>query len=304
MTLKVPISSPLKAFKGSLLKARDGAFQVSIVLCPVSLLTTGNTRQLVAVSTDPADTSFTWVSSSPAVATVDSSGLVTALTAPGGSTIEATGNHSGKTATCLVSTKVAIITITPDISELTFGDTQQFSASSNDPRDTSFTWSVVAPALNISISASGLVTTILNPGSGNSDLNTIKATGNVSGSEALESFDVIGIGISLDPPGYRFTFVGEKKIFTATSDNPSDSFKWIITFDDPPDFNNPSWSTTTVLDLAPEGGNPQHVIGLVSGSKNEIIEVELLISTADLHNIHFAGITTQIQSQVDIFVEI
>ncbi len=82
-------------------------FIASLLGCPeiqisisaqTTVLQVGDTLQLTVQSTDSYDTSFSWGSSTPAVATIDASGRVTAI-APGLTTITVRANHSGETAT-------------------------------------------------------------------------------------------------------------------------------------------------------------------------------------------------------------
>ena len=64
-----------------------------VVLPPSAEIDVGETVQLTASSTDPGDTTFTWSSTAPGVASVDANGLVTGVSA-GTATITAAGAHS------------------------------------------------------------------------------------------------------------------------------------------------------------------------------------------------------------------
>lgn len=79
---------------------------ITIAPNPVPAINTGSTFQLVAVTTNlPAGSTVTWISTSPAVATVDGNGLVRCLTA-GNTTI--TGTIAATASTPAASNAVAI----------------------------------------------------------------------------------------------------------------------------------------------------------------------------------------------------
>lgn len=71
--------------------------------CPGNILETGDTLRLVAnvAPEDADDVSVIWTSSNPAVATVDSSGLITALS-QGTAKIIVKTNDGGFTSTCTI----------------------------------------------------------------------------------------------------------------------------------------------------------------------------------------------------------
>ena len=76
-------------------------------------LDVGNSDTLIAAITpdNATDKSVTWESSAPGVATVDTSGKVTAV-APGTATITATTEDGSKTATCVVTVTAATVPVT------------------------------------------------------------------------------------------------------------------------------------------------------------------------------------------------
>lgn len=128
-------------------------------------LTEGDTFQLEATVSpeDATDSSLTWSSSNPSVATVDANGLVTAV-AEGQATITAkTNDGSGKKATCTITVEKAVvlvgeIVLDQTLAELEVGKTLQLTASvlPADADDTTVTWSSSDETLAI-VSASGLV---------------------------------------------------------------------------------------------------------------------------------------------------
>ncbi len=130
----------------------------------------GTTQQLTANLRDAAGNSLyirtvTWTSSAPTVATVSSSGLLTAVAA-GTATISATSE--GRTGTAPVTTAVtfpvATVTLSPAIANLVTGTAQQLTATLRDGSgsalaDRAITWTTSNAAV-ATVSSTGLVTTI------------------------------------------------------------------------------------------------------------------------------------------------
>lgn len=128
-------------------------------------LLVGDTFQLEATVSpeDATDSSLTWTSSKPSVATVNANGLVTAV-AEGTVTITAKANDaSGKSASCTITVEKAAvlvgeIVLDQTVAELEVGNTLQLTASvlPADADDATVTWSSSDETLAI-VSASGLV---------------------------------------------------------------------------------------------------------------------------------------------------
>lgn len=151
-------------------QGRKGSYVplTAVALSETSIeITEGETRQLKPVFT-PADASnqnVTWKSSSDAVATVSSDGLVTAVQ-EGTATITVTTEEGGKTATCQVTVKKKVIPVT-NVSldktalTLTEEETCQLTATI-DPADATnqnVTWTSDDTAV-ATVSADGLVTAV------------------------------------------------------------------------------------------------------------------------------------------------
>ena len=112
-------------------------------------MTEGDTQTLTATvsPSNATDKSVTWTSNNTTVATVSSSGVVTAKT-PGTATITVKTNDGSKTATCTVTVKAKVISVT-GVSlnrtslTMTEGDTQTLTAtvSPSNATDKSVTWS-------------------------------------------------------------------------------------------------------------------------------------------------------------------
>jgi uncharacterized protein YjdB len=124
----------------------------------------GGTLQLVATvnPADASDTTVTWISTAPTVASVDQTGLATALQG-GTARIVVTTNDKGKTDTCtiLVTVPVTSITVTsPQTPQtLAIGSSIQLSVTVDpaDANNRSVTWSSATPTI-ASVDSVGTVT--------------------------------------------------------------------------------------------------------------------------------------------------
>lgn len=140
----------------------------SVMLNKTSLtLTVGGSEQLTAAvaPSDAADKTVTWESSDTAVATVDSNGNVTAVSA-GTATITVTTTDGGKTASCTVTvTAPAIhvtgITLDKTSMTLTVGGSERLTATvaPSDATDKSVTWASSNTAV-ATVDANGTITAV------------------------------------------------------------------------------------------------------------------------------------------------
>ena len=147
------------------------AGNVAVAPATGTLSALGATQQFAASARDAgnspiANAAFTWTSSSPAVATVSPTGLVTAV---GNGTARITATSAGKTATSTVTVAqtTMTVTVTPATSQLTAaGATSQLSAQAMDPNGQAisgkmFTWTSDAAGV-ATVSATGLATAVAN----------------------------------------------------------------------------------------------------------------------------------------------
>jgi uncharacterized protein YjdB len=122
-------------------------------------LAVGGTQQLAAVARDAAGAeragrTFVWTSSAPAVATVSSTGLVTAVGA-GSATITATADGVSGTAAVTVTAPPAVgpvsrVAVSPKTTTMQVNSTLRFTATTYDAGGNvvtgrSCTWAYVAP---------------------------------------------------------------------------------------------------------------------------------------------------------------
>ena len=127
-------------------------------------LVKGETSQLTATvnPSNATNKNVSWTSSSAAVATVSSSGLVTAVGA-GTATITVTTENGNKTATCKVTVKIPVTGVSLDKTELslTEGDTWQLTAmvTPSDASNKNVSWKSSSPSV-AKVSSSGLVSAV------------------------------------------------------------------------------------------------------------------------------------------------
>ena len=184
-------------------------------------LTEGDTQALtVTISpSDATDPSVTWSSDNESVATVSSSGVVSAK-APGKATITVKSNDGGKVATCSVTVQAKVIAVTGvSLNEtsltMTEGDTYTLTAtvSPNDATDKSVMWSSSNSTV-VEVSSTGVV---IARSTGSATI-TVKTTdgGKTASCSVTVNAKVIPVtGVSLDKTSLTMT-EGDNQILTAT----------------------------------------------------------------------------------------
>ena len=131
----------------------------------MTTLTIGGTQQLTATVTpaNATNKTVTWASSNPSVASVSSTGLVTAKTV-GMATITATTADGGKMATCTINVAASAIPVTgvmiePSTLSLVIGGTQQLTATVTPVAATNKAVAWTSSDTSVaSVSSAGLVT--------------------------------------------------------------------------------------------------------------------------------------------------
>ena len=192
---------------------------VTITPSSVTLTAIGETMQLNATVKDAKDqtvpgATVTWQSNNPAVAEVNSSGLVTART-NGTATITATSGGKSTPATITVAQASSTIAIHPASATLVaIGETIQLSTTVKDAKDQIITgatvsWSSNNPAV-AEVNTSGLVTT-----RGNGPV-TITATSGGQAATATITVAQASSTISIHPASATLTAIGETMQLSAT----------------------------------------------------------------------------------------
>jgi len=166
-------------------------------------------------SSSDLSSGITWVSSAPAVATVDSSGLVTTV-GQGTTTISATvGSFSDSSTLTVVPAHLQSITIAPSATKLAAGTLLQFTATGNFDDGstqplTSLTWSSSAQNL-LTIDVNGVATGVI-AGSA-----TVTATsGTISGTASVTVTNATISSIAVTPANSTMP-IGAMKQFTAVA---------------------------------------------------------------------------------------
>jgi uncharacterized protein YjdB len=166
-------------------------------------------------SSSDLSSGITWASSAPAVATVDSSGVVTSV-GPGTTTISATvGSFSDSSTLTVVPAHLQSITVTPSTAKLSAGTLLQFTATGNFDDGstqplTSLTWSSSAQNL-LTIDVNGVATGVI-AGSA-----TVTATsGTISGTASVTVTNATISSIAVTPANSTMP-IGAMKQFTAVA---------------------------------------------------------------------------------------
>jgi uncharacterized protein YjdB len=183
-------------------ETKSGSATIAVTVVPVTTVAVtpasasalvGGTAQLTATPKDSVGGSLsgrvvTWVSSAPAVATVDGNGLVTGVTA-GPATITATSEtKSGSSAITITVVPVASVTVAPASGAIRVGATIQLTATPKDGAGAPLTgrvitWASSAPGV-ASVNGSGLVTGVA-PGSATLTATSEAQTGSATISVTL-----------------------------------------------------------------------------------------------------------------------
>jgi uncharacterized protein YjdB len=192
----------------------------SVAVSPTSAsLTVGQTAQLTATPEDLSGTPLagrivTWATSNAAVATVSTTGLVSAVGA-GSATITATSEgKSGTAAVTAAAVPVASVTVAPTTASLTVGQTAQLTATPKDANGTPLSGRAVTWATSnagvATVSTTGVVTGVA------AGTATITATSEgQSGTAAITVTNVPVASVTVTP-GVASLLVGGTVQLTAT----------------------------------------------------------------------------------------
>ena len=196
----------------------------------------GATTQLSATAEDAngrevPGSAFTWVSSDTLVATVDESGLVTAI-GNGSATVTAASGEASGSATITVEQVATSIRVSPEADTLgAIGATTQLSATAEDANGrevpgSAFTW-VSSDTLVATVDESGLVTAI-----GNGTASVTAASGEASGSATI-TVEQVATSIRVSPEADTLGAIGATTQLSATAEDangrevPGSAFTWV-----------------------------------------------------------------------------
>lgn len=194
----------------------------SVVVTPavVSLPALADTVRLTARATDARgktlpNPALTWSSSAPGVASVNQTGLVTAVS-NGAAIITATSDGASGMAGATVAQKASTVTVAPATASLeALGKTVQLSADAKDANGypvpgVTYSWTSSHPGV-ATVDASGLVSAV---GSGTT---TITATADGKGGGAVVSVAQATTSVTLAPVTTTLTALGATAQLTATA---------------------------------------------------------------------------------------
>jgi trimeric autotransporter adhesin len=210
-------------------EGKSGSSAITVTQVPVGIVVVqpardsigpGATVQLTAVTEDSAGgvlsgRAVSWGSSNPAVATVSSSGLVTAV-ALGNATITASSEGKSGTSAITVYTPVASVTVAPATATIFVTQTKQFTATPKDAQGNplagrTVTWASSNPAA-ATVNSSGLATAVA------VGTTTITATSEgKSGTATLTVNPVPVASVSITPPSPDTVFLGYTTQLTAVT---------------------------------------------------------------------------------------
>ena len=189
---------------------------VRIVPAAANLAALGQTVPLVATALDErgqviAEVVFTWASNNTAVATVDASGLVTAV-GNGVATVSATVQGGGVTASAAVAVDQLVTEVRLEPTSLTFaalGETGQLAAQGVDANgnavaDVRLSWSSSDESV-VTVNDAGLVTAV---GNGATTVSATVQGGGVT-ANAAAAVDQLVTEVRLEPTSLTFAALGE-----------------------------------------------------------------------------------------------
>lgn len=191
--------------------------EVSVSLSSSSLSMVAGESETLRATTSPSGSSVTWSSSNTGVATVSSSGRVTAV-GDGSATItaEITANGRSYTDTCRVTVEEPSIRLSSSSLSLNVGDTETLSASVT-PNGSSISWSSSDTSV-ATVSSNGRVTAV---GSGTVSITASISYGGRDYSDSCSvSVKALTIGVSAELYESKMT-VGDTqtlRIITTTAD--------------------------------------------------------------------------------------
>ncbi len=250
---------------------------VTLSATSATLTSIGETKQLTATvaPTNATNQSVTWTSSNTSVATVSSTGLVTAV-ANGTATITVKTADGNKTATCTVKVAVAVTGVTLDTTSATLttkGATKQLTATVApiNAANKNVTWSSSNTSV-ASVSSTGLVTAVAN---GTTTI-TVKTSDGSKKATCTITVDIpVSVtGVSLDATTIKFTAEDDSKQLTATV-SPANATNQVVTWTS--SNTNVATVSSTGLVTAVANGTATITVTTADGSKTATCTVTVAI---------------------------
>ena len=191
---------------------------VAVTPATAELTALGATEQLRAEVRDQngqvmTGATVTWASGSVAVATVDPTGLVTAV-GNGTATITATAGSASGSATITVAQEVSAVAVSPEADTLVAGDTLRLAAEATDANghpvaEVEFTWAS-SDTLVAAVDDAGLATAV---GAGQAEVTAIAA--GVTGRAQLTVVAPVPTTVAVSPDTVSLTALGQTARLTA-----------------------------------------------------------------------------------------
>lgn len=180
--------------------------EMDVIPAARTLFSLGDTIRLVATGVDAngyhgSALAVTWMSEHDAVATVDSTGLVTAVRT-GSTDVFAVAGELRDSAGVTVAQLATEVRVTPEADTLAVGDSLRLSAvaldgNGHEVEDTDYVWSTSNPAA-VTVDDTGLVTAV-GPGTGNIRAQATRAGANRIGDATITVLGSTAGGSRADP---------------------------------------------------------------------------------------------------------
>lgn len=180
--------------------------EMDVVPAATTLFSLGDTVRLTATGVDAnghhgSALAVTWMSEHDAVATVDSTGLVTAVRTGSTDVFATTGELRDSSGVTVAQLATGVV-VTPEADTLAVGDTVRLSAvaldgNGHEVEDTDYVWSTQRPDV-ATVDGSGLVTAV-GPGTGEIHVKATRAGANYVGVATITVPGSAAGGSSADP---------------------------------------------------------------------------------------------------------
>ena len=187
----------------------------------------GATQQLTATVRGTTNTAVTWSTAGPG--TVSSGGLYSApatLTTPATVTVTATSQADNtKSDSATITIPAVTVSLTPQVSTVILGATQQFTATVGNATNTTVTWSLAGPG---TLSSSGLYTApgmLATPAAA-----SVKATSQADPSKSMTiTFNIPAVTVTVSPKPATVILGATRQFYAAVTNAMNISVTWTLT---------------------------------------------------------------------------